>query len=1141
MYYQPFFINLKSLLRFTSCFKKLVMKKLILLAFILIGLPVMAQVTITPSAFEITDEITITVDINSTASDCNKLNAPNKVYMHSGIGDDSNAFGYDVIGNWGIDDGVGLMTSNGNGTYSIKITPSTYYQITAEQQITATQLGMVFRNESGNQELKASGCSDFFFDIGSFQLTLNTPTSETTLLNANETIAIDATSSITADFTLLANNVIVDTKTQALTYTNTVTVTETTAFELQITNGSETKSKTFEAIVKPTVIEAPLPSGLLDGINYNPSDNTKATLVLFAPMKEFVHVIGDFNNWTIDDSFLMKKDSSKDRFWIELTGLTPQTNHMYQYIVDASIRVADPYSPIVLTETNDQFINDTTYPNLPAYPSGKTNHNVTLLRTGDTPFNWQITNFNQPEKNDLVIYELLIRDFDELHSFDAVKNRLDYLEGLGINAIEFMPLNEFDGNESWGYNPSFHMALDKYYGTQNAFKALVDECHKRDIAVIVDVVFNHASGQNPYYRLWNTDNGNYGGTASADSPFFNQEATHAYSVFNDFNHSKQATRDYVKRVSQFWINEYNIDGFRWDLTKGFTQNCTANNESCTGSFQQDRVDVLKQYADEQWDINDDFYVIFEHLGGITEENEWANYRVNEGKGIMLWNILNHEYSDATVGESSANFENVSYKQKGFAQASSSVSYMESHDEERMMYRNLNNGKTNGSYNVKDLNTGLERIETAGAFFFTAPGPKMIWQFGEVGYDISIEENGRTGNKPILWEYFDDPNRKAIYDTWSELIRLKLEQPIFHTTNFDIDADSNNGLKTIHLTLDGAAGDDIKHITVIGNFGLSSQNIIPKFQQIGTWYNLMERNIPLEVTGVNNVINLEPGAYIIYGDKPFIDPEDLDSDGVLNANDQCPDTPFGATVDANGCEVFSLPKNNFRIQISSETCRNSNNGIIDITAIENLDYTVKITGNTLTSEDDFTDSFIKEKLEAGDYTVCFTVASEPDFNMCFNVTITQPENLSVFSKVSKSKDQVSLDMHGSSSYKVTLNGVTTETSDSNISLDLKPGENTITVEADKICQGKYEETIFYGGEVLAYPNPIKHTNILNIYLGELDNDSANIEIFSVLGKRVYNQSTINNNLKIDTSDFSKGIYVLRVNTKTNQRSIKIIKN
>ena len=1119
------------------------MRKLLLFSFLLFSLTTISQVAISPSAFEVTSQITITVNLNSTATDCNSLSSASKVYMHSGVGNDTDAWGIKTVGNWGVDDGIGEMTNNNDGTWSITITPSIYYSLTTEQQSASTKMGMVFRNASGNQELKASGCADFFFDIGSFQLFLNMPTKTTTILNTGETLPISATSSTTANFTLLANNNIVDTANQTTTYTNNYTVIENTTFELQITDGTQTQSKIFEAIVVPTVTEAALPNDLLDGINYNETDNTKATLVLYAPLKEFVHVIGDFNDWTIDDAFLMKKDSSKDRFWIELTGLAPQTNHMYQYMVDASIKIADPYSPVILTESNDQYINAVTYPDLPAYPTGKTNHNITLLRTGDADYNWQVTNFTAPEKTDLVIYELLLRDFDALHSFDALKSRLDYIENLGINAIELMPLNEFDGNESWGYNPSFHMALDKYYGTQNAFKALVDECHRRGIAIIVDVVFNHASGQNPYYRLWNTDNGNYGGTASVDNPFFNQTAKHAYSVFNDFNHSATATRDYVKRVTQFWIDEYKIDGFRWDLTKGFTQNCSENNESCTGNYQQDRVDVLKLYADYQWDKKENFYVIFEHLGGITEESEWANYRVNEGKGIMLWNNLNGTYSDASMGFTSdgkSNFENVSYKQKGFAQATSSVSYMESHDEERMMFRNLSFGASNTNYNVKDLNTALKRVETSGAFFFTVPGPKMIWQFGELGYDISIDQNGRVGNKPILWDYLNDANRKAVYNTWRNLIRLKLEEPIFKTTNFEVDTDKTSGLKSIHLTLDNATENDIKYITIIGNFGITAQNITPNFQQTGTWYNLLDRNMPMDVTSITASITLKAGEFMIFGDKIFINPEDLDSDGVLNINDTCINTPVGATVDANGCEIFSLPANNFKLQIGNETCRNSNNGFIDITAEKNLNYTLKISGNNVNSTDTFTSNFIKNNLDSGHYNVCVTVEGQPEYEQCYNINITEPEDLSVLAKQTNGKKSVSLKMSGGSLYKITLNGATTETSNSEIELDLKSGENKILVETDKICQGKFEESIFYNNEMAAFPNPISN-NELNINLGELQDEKATVEIFSILGKRVYNTETTSNTLKIDTSELDKGVYLLKVVTKTNSKSFKIIKN
>ena len=618
----------------------------------------------------------------------------------------------------------------------------------------------------------------------------------------------------------------------------------------------------------PNVIEAALPNGMLDGINYNENDASKVTLVLYAPEKEYVHLIGSFNDWQRDDdNYLLKKDSNKNRFWIELTGLTAKTDYSYQYLVDGQIRIADPYSTQVLDPNDDQHINETTYPNLPVYPSGKTDHLVTLLRTGDDAFNWQVTDFQKPAKTDLVIYELLIRDFDELHSFDAVKARLNYLQDLGINAIELMPINEFDGNLSWGYNPSYHMAIDKYYGSPTSFKQLVDECHKRGIAIILDVVYNHATGQNPFYRMWNSSNGGTGGQANANSPFFNQTATHSYSVFNDFNHSKQAVQDYVKKTTQYLIDEYKIDGFRWDLTKGFTQNCSSSDEGCTGNYQQDRVDILKEYADYQWEKDPNFYVIFEHLGGNAEETEWVNYRLGEGKGIMMWGNHNYNYSSATRGKHSGSYSSdfswASYKNRGWS-VPANVSYMESHDEERLMYENISDGNSNGSYDVKTIDTALQRIELAGAFYFTIPGPKMIWQFGELGYDISINENGRTGNKPIKWEYFDDENRKSIYNTWNKLIQLKQKYAIFKTDDFAIDASNSNGLKKIQLT--NTSTSDIQHINIIGNFGVTTQNINPVFQKTGTWYNLLNDNETLNVTNTNSLITLAPGEFKVYGDN-----------------------------------------------------------------------------------------------------------------------------------------------------------------------------------------------------------------------------------------------------------------------------------
>src|SRR5690606_34983306 len=344
-------------------------------------------------------------------------------------------------------------------------------------------------------ELKDTGCQDFIVALGRFQWQLDSPVSQMTLLDPGQSLTIAATSSLSADFTLSINGTIVDTALGATQYTFVhANIMENAQYTLEAIAGGESLIKTFMTVVQ--VEELPVPMGKLDGINLDAADPTKATLVLYAPGKEVVHVIGDFNQWAPDDAHLMKRDSARDRFWIELTGLTPQFDHTYQYLVDGQIRIADPYSTLLLDQHNDPYIDATTFADLPAYPVGETQHAVTVLHTGQQAYPWANPVYSLPLKTDRVIYELLIRDFDALHSFDAVRDRLDYLRWLGVNAIGPRPVAELGSNESWGYNPTFHMAPDKYCATADALKALVDGCPRRGMAVILDVVLNHASGQN---------------------------------------------------------------------------------------------------------------------------------------------------------------------------------------------------------------------------------------------------------------------------------------------------------------------------------------------------------------------------------------------------------------------------------------------------------------------------------------------------------------------------------------------------------------------------------------------------------------------------------------------------------------------
>ncbi|MGB1942130.1 MAG: alpha-amylase family glycosyl hydrolase, partial [Flavobacteriaceae bacterium] len=421
--------------------------------------------------------------------------------------------------------------------------------------------------------------------------------------------------------------------------------------------------------------------------------------------KSFVSVAGSFNNYDPDETYVMKKDPSSGKLWLELSGLTSNEIYTYQYwIYDVDpvedspqiVKTADPYSTLVLSPFDDDYIPETTYPNIPTYPEDQSRE-VTLLQTGQSDYNWQVTNFNKPVEEDLVIYEVLIRDFDENRSFQDLIDRVSYFKDLNINAIQLMPIMEFEGNESWGYNTAFHLALDKFYGTPTKFKELVDTFHQNGIAVILDLALNHAFGRAPGVRMWMDDpDANGWGDPSSENPYFNTEAKHSYSVGSDFNHQSDLTKYFTKRVIKHWVEEYKIDGFRWDLTKGFTQNCGPGDDGCTNNYQADRVAVLKEYADYSWSLDPNHYVIFEHLGGDNEEREWANYRLDEGKGIMMWGKMTNPYNQLSMGFSSdANIERMRSESRGF-NGKRLVGYAESHDEERLMYKNLQYGNSSNS-------------------------------------------------------------------------------------------------------------------------------------------------------------------------------------------------------------------------------------------------------------------------------------------------------------------------------------------------------------------------------------------------------------------------------------------------------------
>ncbi|MFQ5650829.1 MAG: alpha-amylase family glycosyl hydrolase [bacterium] len=630
-----------------------------------------------------------------------------------------------------------------------------------------------------------------------------------------------------------------------------------------------TDTTSFAILVRPEVREAPRPGGAQDGVTV--IDNSSVTLSLFAPFKQFVYVIGDFNYWMVDSSFYMNRHIIRDdsvHYWLTIPGLDADTEYAFQYLVDGKIRIADPYTTLILTPSDDRAIDDSLFPSLKAYPDGKTTHDVSVFKINRAQYQWQIPHFQRPAKEELVIYELLLRDFLAAHDYATLIDTLDYLERLGINAIELMPVNEFEGNESWGYNPAFYFAPDKFYGPAQDLKRFVDECHRRGIAVILDAVLNHSFGQHSLVRLYAS--GKFG-PPTPENPWYNVRAKHPFNVGWDFNHESLNTQAFVDRVNAYWLTEFNVDGFRFDLSKGFTQRNSGNNVGLWSSFDGSRIALLQRMADRIWQVDSTAYVILEHFADNEEEKVLSNH------GMLLWGNMNVAYSQSAMGwlsdrSRSSDLSWGYYKTRGWSKPHL-ISYMESHDEPWLMYKNLRFGRAsaNGSYNIKEVSTALERIKLVATFFLTLPGPKMLWQFGELGYDQKLPERGpqRTAPKPILWDYYQNEDRRRLYKFIAELLKLRQEHAVFRSPDsfLFMRVGQNQSDRIIRLEHTSV------NVMIVGNFDVEPQTITPSFPHGGMWYDYFSID-SLDVTGSFAGISMKAGEFHLYTDKNIGFPDEV---------------------------------------------------------------------------------------------------------------------------------------------------------------------------------------------------------------------------------------------------------------------------
>lgn len=759
------------------------MKKLnliALLAVMLSALGMQAQIITTNPPLLQENSTGVVVYYHADQGSKGLMNTPanGEIYAHTGVITDKSSSLADwkyVVADWGVNTPKCKMTYVEPDVWKLEIGDiRSFYGVPAGE--TVKQLAFVFRNADGTKEGKTSTGGDIYVEVTSagLQVSLTTSLEGTLVLPGNENVTFTAATTVPANISLTINGSEIASATNQTSLTKAYTFTTTGTFTVKATATASGVTVTDElTITYPKASEARQYPGGVPKMGAVRQADGSVLFCIAAPQKSTAMIVGSWDDYkTLDSNTMYYQDYQGFRyFWIAVDGLNATDMYTYYYMIDGK-GVGDPYAKLVLDPTNDKYIPASVYPDLPQYPYDKISANnvpLAVYQENINDYQWTVTSFRGVAKNNLIIYELLLRDFtgtegaaDGNGTVRLAMEKIPYLKSLGVNAVELLPINEFNGNISWGYNPNFYFAPDKAYGTPDDYKAFIDECHRNGIAVILDMVFNQTDWLHPWYQLYPV----------GSNPFYNATAPHAYSVLNDWKQDNPLVQQQFEDCLRYWMTEYKVDGFRFDLVKGLGDNSSYANsgDSGTNAYNASRVARMKKLHAVVKSVNPDAYFINENLAGAQEENEMAE------DGQLNWANINHQGGQYAMGYNSDSSLKRFYAPDDSRLWGSTVSYLESHDEQRLAYMQ----NTNGASGVKgNLANSMHRLGSAAAQMILSPGAHMIWQFSEMGnFQTTKDASGgnNTDPKKVNWNLLNNANRKGLVDNYTQLIALRNDNP-----------------------------------------------------------------------------------------------------------------------------------------------------------------------------------------------------------------------------------------------------------------------------------------------------------------------------------------------------------------------------
>jgi 1,4-alpha-glucan branching enzyme len=458
---------------------------------------------------------------------------------------------------------------------------------------------------------------------------------------------------------------------------------------------------------------------------------------VWAPHAQKIFVTGEFNNWSDSANELLHEDNG---YW-GVNVENAKAGQQYKYILHTDSGILyknDPYAREVTSSSGNSIIID-------------------------ADFNWTDDGFQMPAWNQLVIYEMHVGTFNRKQperpgTFETIIEKLPYLKELGINAIEIMPLVEFPGNVSWGYNPSHPFAIEKDYGGVDGFRKLVNEAHRLGIAVILDIVYNHfGPGDLDIWRFdgWSENDG--GGI------YFYQD-WRKKTPWGDSrpDYGRSEVRQYIRDNALMWLGDYRVDGLRTDAI-AYIRNVNGEDKP-----EDDLPDgwSLMQWINKEikekypWKITiaedlkcNDWITKPEQAGGEGFSSQWDAAFVHPVRRVLT--AMDDSERDMIELEKAILAR---YNDDAFER----VIYTESHDE-------VANGKARVPEEISPENSGnwfaKKRSVLGAVVTFTSPGIPMIFQGQEI-----MEDGWFSDTSPLDWSKFK--SFRGISKLYRDLINMR---------------------------------------------------------------------------------------------------------------------------------------------------------------------------------------------------------------------------------------------------------------------------------------------------------------------------------------------------------------------------------